>query len=134
MKFRIFSLLFLMLACKSADSFVIDNTNCEVLYAKILGNKTSSKPMVAFEIKLKVPLPNQVECKELQFHDEKMDITKTSDLSYVSNWMPNYEDAIKEVSYDFVDLIYEENGQSKQVKLALKKQKPLFEPMLPKQE
>lgn len=134
MKFRILSLLFLLLACKSADSFVIDDTNCEVLYVKILGNKTSSKPMVAFEITLKIPLPNQVEFKELQFHDEKMDITKTSDLNYVSNWIPKDEDVFKGVSYDFINLIYEEKGESKQVKLALKKQKPLFEPMLPKQE
>jgi hypothetical protein len=131
MVLRLFAFYLLFVSCKSAQDFAIDHNNFAVSYVKVLGNKLNANPFVLFEMELDKSISNQIKTKNLIFNGQKLALETTDYLKFTATWLPTNASELKNVSYDFVFLVYEISGKTQKVKLPVTKQNPLFQPMLP---
>jgi hypothetical protein len=131
MVLRFFGLLFLFCACKATDSQIVNNQNCEVYFTKVLGNKKNKKPFVMFEVIFKESFPKEIEFISLTFNEEDLELSQIKNNQMVAYWYESEPKLINKQDFNTVFVNFREGLKVKKLKLSLKPQKPLFEPMAP---
>lgn len=134
MAVRLFSLFLLFVACKATDSQVVSEKNLEVYYTKVLGNKKSNQPFVLFEVMIKESIPKNIEFKSLFFNDEELELSQIKNNQVVAYWYESETKKLSKQKFNIVYIKYKEGISEKKIKLELKPQKPIFEPMAPKKK
>lgn len=132
MAIRFIGLLLLFVACKATDSQVVNEKNLEVYYTKVLGNKKNKQPFVLFEVIIKESIPKNIEFKSLVFNEEELELSQIKNNEVVAYWYESETKKLSKQKFNFVYITYKEGMNVKKIKLQLKPQKPIFEPMAPK--